>query len=137
MHMYIKIQLQATVWDISLSRFTISLFMIGIQETNFIPRTIRDGIKVPFNGKDRGWTPENHIYLIRIDFGGFFLVLLFLEAPSFLNYYQNYMVFQPLTTSFSALFYSKKEDFKKGPTSFLSAFFLGAFLVFNHLNRLF
>ena len=60
--------------------------------------------KVPFNGKTRGQRLKSHIHLIGLNFHGFVLwslAVLFLIACTFLNFYQNYMAFWPLSSSFS------------------------------------
>ena len=56
-------------------------------------------IKVPFNWKDRGYMPESHLYLIRffpVFFGYSFKIVLY-----FLDFFQNYIAFWFLTSSFS------------------------------------
>ena len=76
----------------------VNLAILGLREKNCRLN------QIPFNGKVRGYTPGSHMYLISLKYSRFFflwsLAVLFLIARYFLDVYQNYMAFWPLTSSY-------------------------------------
>ena len=87
------------------------LFTKVITLFTFLYKCVLHFSKVQFNGKARGQWPERHTF-DQFEFWRFYflqsLAVLSQIARPFLDFYQNYMAFQPLISSLSV-----KRDFNK------------------------
>ena len=91
--------------------------------------------KVPFNWKARGYWPKSRMYLIGLNFRGFFLwclAVLFQIAGFYFDFYQNHMAFWPQTSSFSF-----ERDFKLLCMLLLSAACINIYEHFYNITHIF